>query len=84
MDETYGLGRDQRVGKTVVDAMRRTDRAPWQSSDVRPIGDDRMAVVTSIRNARGQWTGQGQPPDWTHVDGRDKPGHDGGAPPEMG
>jgi ketosteroid isomerase-like protein len=38
---------------------------PWQSSDVRLIGDGRIAVVTSIRNARGQWTGEGQPPDWT-------------------
>jgi ketosteroid isomerase-like protein len=38
---------------------------PWQSSDVRLIGDGRMAVVTSIRNASGQWTGEGQPPDWT-------------------
>jgi ketosteroid isomerase-like protein len=38
---------------------------PWTSFDVRLIGDDRIAVVTSGRVAKGQWIGSGPAPEWT-------------------
>ena len=38
---------------------------PWKSMDVRLVGDDKTAVVTSIRTARGKWTGKTAAPEWT-------------------
>ena len=38
---------------------------PWQSTDVRLIGDGNMAVVTSERSATGKWIGSGEAPEWT-------------------
>jgi ketosteroid isomerase-like protein len=38
---------------------------PWKSWDVRLIGNDSTAVVTSLRTSNATWIGGGEAPEWT-------------------